>query len=84
MAGVGLQPWAPLVCNGHSSDSDVHISDKKDKDKKLNCSDSSGNGWEIKTGTSDNQHLVSIEPHGSGTRFGTVYIQTRGKQQDTL
>jgi hypothetical protein len=75
----------PLVCNGHSSDSDVHISDKKDKDdKKLNCSDSSGNGWEIKTGTSDNQHLVSIEPHAGGTRFGTVFIQTRGKREDTL
>jgi hypothetical protein len=26
---------------------------------------------------------VSIEPNGSGTRFGTVLIQTRGKQ-DTL
>jgi hypothetical protein len=73
----------PLVCNGHSGSSDVHISSHKDDDKKLNCSDTSGNGWEIKTGTSDNEHLVSIEPHGSGTRFGTVLIQTHGKQ-DTL
>jgi len=26
---------------------------------------------------------VSIEPRGSGTRFGTVLVQTHGKQ-DTL
>ncbi len=70
-----------LVCNGHSGGSDVHISHGKDEDKKLTCSDTSGDGWEIKTGTSDNEHLVSIEPHGSGTRFGTVLVQTRGKQE---
>ena len=77
-----------LVCNGHSGGSDVHMSmhgdDKdKDNDKKLSCKDTHGDGWEIKTGTDDNQHLVSIEPNGSGTRFGTVLIQTRG-DHDTL
>ncbi len=74
---------ALLVCNGHSG-SDVHMSmHKKDEDNKLSCSDASGNGWEIKAGTSDDEHLVSIEPNGSGTRFGTVLVQTHGKQ-DTL
>ena len=74
---------ATLTCNGHSGGSDVHISSHKDDDKKLTCGDTHGDGWEIKTGTDDNEHLVSIEPHGSGTRFGTVLIQTHGKQ-DTL
>ena len=73
-----------LVCNGHSGGSDVHISThKNDNDNKLSCSDTSGDGWEIKAGTGDDEHLVSIEPHGSGTRFGTVLVQTHGKQ-DTL
>jgi len=74
-----------LVCNGHSdSDSDSHVYTFKHKgnDKELNCSDSKGDGWEIKTGTDDNEHLVSIEPNGSGTRFGTVYIRTHGKDDD--
>ncbi len=70
-----------LVCNGHSGGSDVHISKHGDQDKKLDCSDSHGNGWEIKTGTSDDERLVSIEPNGSGTRFGTVLIQAHGKQE---
>ena len=73
----------PLVCNGHSDSSDVHVAvHKKDEgDKKLSCADSKGDGWEIKVGTSDDEHLVSIEPNGSGTRFGTVLVQTRGKQE---
>ena len=72
-----------MVCNGHDSDNNVHISGHKD-DTKLSCDDSKGDGWEIKTGRNDNEHMVSIEPHGSGTRFGTVFIQTRGKSEDTL
>jgi hypothetical protein len=73
-----------LVCNGHNGGSDVHMNmHGENKDNKLSCSDASGTGWEIKAGTSDDEHLVSIEPHGSGTRFGTVLVQTHGKQ-DTL
>ncbi|HEY1730471.1 MAG TPA: hypothetical protein VGG15_01900 [Terriglobales bacterium] len=78
-----------LVCKGHSnSGSDTHVyhlnthKDDGDEDKKLDCSDSSGDGWEIKTGTGDNEHLVSIEQNGSGTRFGTVFIRTHGKDSD--
>ena len=70
-----------LVCNGHSGGSDVHMgSHGEDADKKLTCKDTHGDGWEIKSGTSDDEHLVSIEPHGSGTRFGTVLIRTHGKE----
>jgi hypothetical protein len=42
--------------------------------------DNSGNIIELKVGTEDNQHLVSVEPRGNGTDFSLVYIQTRGKQ----
>jgi hypothetical protein len=68
-----------LVCNGHSGGSDVHI-DSKGEDTKLSCKDAHGDGWEIKAGTSENEHMVSIQPHVSGTRFGTVLLQTHGKE----
>ena len=68
-----------LVCSGHDGGSDVHI-DSKGGDAKLNCKGTHGDGWEIKAGTSENEHMVSIEPHGSGTRFGTVLVQTHGKE----
>jgi hypothetical protein len=73
-----------LTCQGHGDTSDVHVNshNKGDDDKKLSCDDTKGEGWELKTGTNDNQHLVSIEPNGSGTRFGTVFIRTQGKDSD--
>ncbi len=72
-----------LVCKGHSDDGgDVHMKGDGKSDNKLTCSDTHGDGWEIKVGTGDNEHLVSIEPNGSGTRFGTVFIQTHGKDSD--
>jgi hypothetical protein len=68
-----------LVCSGHSGGSDVHMGSHGGSEK-LSCSGTHGDGWEIKAGTSDNEHLVSIEPQGSGTRFGTVLVQTHGKE----
>ena len=70
-----------LVCSGHSGGSDVHVGSHGDgQDQKLTCKDTHGNGWELKTGTSDNEHLVSIEPRGTGTRFGTVLVRTHSKE----
>ena len=65
-----------LVCRGHSSDhGSVHGGDDK-----LTCKDAHGEGWELKVGTEHNQHLVEIEPDGSGSRFGTVLVQIHGKE----
>lgn len=68
-----------LVCKGHSDHEGTHWGDHH-KGEKLTCGDSSGDGWELKVGTTDNQHLVAIQPDGSGTRFGTVLVQMHGKQ----
>jgi len=40
----------------------------------------SGNVVELKVGTEDNQHMVSVEPTGKGSDFALVYVQTRGKE----
>ncbi|HEY5178064.1 MAG TPA: hypothetical protein VII95_21115 [Terriglobales bacterium] len=69
-----------LVCSGHSGGSDVHMGSHGEEGQKLTCKDTHGDGWELKTGTSDNEHLVAIEPRGSGTRFGTVLVRTHGKE----
>ena len=44
--------------------------------------ENSGNVIELKSGTEDNEHLVSVEPQGKGSDFAVVYIRTRGKQAD--
>jgi hypothetical protein len=69
-----------LVCTGHEGGSDVQVGKHGEGSEKLSCQGAHGDGWEVKVGTSDNEHLVSIEPRGSGTRFGTVLVQTHGKE----
>jgi len=54
---------------------------KNDGNKPVSCdSDSSGKVIELKVGTEDNQHLVSIEPEGKGSSFALVYVKTRGDE----
>ena len=72
-----------LECRGGggSGDSDVHVGhDDEDLNKPVSCGNSKGDGWELKTGTNGNQHLVAIRPDGSGTRLGTVLVQIHGKE----
>jgi len=71
-----------VVCKGHNDNGSNYgvKTHGKDGDAKVSCSGNSGDGWEVKVGTNDNQHLVAIQPDGSGTRFGTVLIQTHGKE----
>lgn len=75
-----LKRWGDVVvCKGHN-DSGGNYGHHGDKGgEKVSCGDSSGDGWEVKVGTNDNQHLVSIQPDGKGSRFGTVLIQIHGK-----
>ena len=54
--------------------------DNDEGDKPVSCGGTKGEGWELKTGTNHNQHLVAINPDGSGTRFGTVLVQIHGKE----
>ena len=69
-----------------AGDVDVSIGDEKDKDGKLTCEHDSGRSLELKVGTKDNQHIVSISPNdkGKGTDFALVFVQTRGGSKDTI
>jgi len=49
----------------------------------LKCdSDDGGNKIELKAGTSDNQHIVSVDPRGKGSDFAIVWVRVRGKEGD--
>lgn len=77
-----LKKWGDVLeCRGTSGDNDANVHfDKDGGDQKLTCGDSKGDGWELKVGTRNNQHLVAVKPEGSGTRFGTVLVQIHGKE----
>jgi hypothetical protein len=64
----------------HGGDLTVKAGHENSK-REVRCDDDNGgNVVELKVGTEDNQHLVSVEPQGSGSDFALVFIQTRGKE----
>ena len=71
-----------LECHTDSQGGDLNVkAGDKDAHGPVTCEGkSSGNVVELKVGTTDNQHLVSIEPQGKGSDFSLVYIQTHGKE----
>jgi hypothetical protein len=58
---------------GHGSD---HHSDE------LTCEGDRGNNVELKVGTKENQHIVAVEPDGTGSSFSLVYVRTHGKDAE--
>jgi hypothetical protein len=77
-----------LECRTSEHGGDVHVNAGKDDSngsKEVKCEgDNTGSIVELKVGTQDHQHLVSIEPSekGNGSTFALVYVHTRGKQGD--
>jgi len=65
----------------HGGDLSVRAGDGSNSSREVSCEgNNSGNVVELKVGTEDNQHLVSVEPQGKGTDFALAYIVTRGKE----
>jgi hypothetical protein len=49
--------------------------------KELKCEgDGNGKNVELKVGTEENQHIVSIQPETKGSSFALVYVHTKGKE----
>ncbi len=73
-----------LECHSHNHDGGIDMNDdaKESKESKaLKCEENSGPVTELKVGTSDNQHIVAVDPKSSkGSTFALVYVHTRGKQ----
>jgi hypothetical protein len=65
---------------------DMDPADHSGDSKQLKCDgDNTGKTIELKVGTKQNQHIVSVEPgkSGKGSDFGLVYVQLRGGK-DTI
>jgi hypothetical protein len=73
-----------LECAG-SGDVTYSRQSGKGEDGKLNCGNGHpGQGLELKAGTNENQHIVSIKSAGKGSEFALVYVNTRGKEDEAL
>ena len=61
--------------------------DKNDvKKKDLECDDDDKpqpGEVEFKAGTKESQHIVAIEPNGTGTAFSLLYVEAKGSDSDS-
>lgn len=57
--------------------------DKDEKSEKLTCGDDKPDkgGMLFKAGTKQRQHIVGVEPFGTGTVFQLVYLEVRGEEK---
>jgi len=63
-------------------DASAKASDKqKNKNEDLSCDDDDSpepGEVEFKAGTKESQHIVAIEPNGTGTSFSLLYVEAKG------
>jgi hypothetical protein len=72
--------------NKNRAGANIDPDDDSRESKPLKCDgDNHGKVIELKVGTRQNQHIVSIRPadSGQGSDFGLVYVQVRG-EKDTI
>jgi hypothetical protein len=71
-----------LVCHTSHMDVNTDFKDHEGWSHELSCEGSSGTNIELKVGTKENQHIVAVEPQGSGSSFSLVYVRAHGKNAD--
>ena len=74
-----------LECHTTNSNPNATMNPNDSDDSKLKCeNDQNGKTIELKVGTEQNQHIVSIKPgdDGKGSDFGLVYVRMhKGKDK---
>ena len=71
-----------LVCHTVGFDMNADVKRDDGSSHELTCQGDHGHNIELKVGTKENQHIVAIEPSGSGSNFSLVYVRTHGKDAE--
>ena len=71
-----------LVCHTAGFDMNADIKRSDGSSHELTCQGDHGHNVELKVGTQENQHIVAIEPSGSGSNFSLVHVRTHGKDAE--
>jgi len=71
-----------IECHTSSVHVNTEFKHHNDGAREVTCEGSNGTDVELKVGTNENQHIVAIEPSGSGSSFSLVYVRTHGKDAD--
>lgn len=71
-----------LICHTSHFNVNADVKNHETDSHELTCESSSGVDIELKVGTRENQHIVAVEPQGSGSNFSLVYVRTHGKDAE--
>ena len=71
-----------LLCHTSSMHVDAGTKKADNASHELTCEGECGSDVELKVGTKENQHIVAVEPSGSGSNFSLVYVRTHGKDTE--
>jgi hypothetical protein len=71
-----------LECHTRHLDVNTDMKRSDHESHELNCEGASGSNIELKVGTKENQHMVTVEPAGNGSSFSLVYVRTHGKEAE--
>lgn len=71
-----------ILCHTSSLHVNTDVKKHDDGSHELTCEGDSGHDIELKVGTKENQHIVAVEPSGSGASFSLVYVRTHGKDAE--
>jgi hypothetical protein len=71
-----------LVCHTASLHVNADVRRHGESSHELTCEGDNGHDVELKVGTQENEHIVAVEPSGSGSNFSLVYVRTHGKDAE--
>jgi hypothetical protein len=71
-----------LECHTRHLDVNTDMKRSDHDSHELTCEGASGSNIELKVGTKENQHIVTVEPAGNGSSFSLVYVRTHGKEAE--
>jgi hypothetical protein len=75
----------PIQCHGGWNGGHVNYDSKDNMAKPVSCGDDvSSDAVELKVGTDGNQHIVSVKPSHTGSRFALVYVRVHTGSDDTI
>lgn len=71
-----------LECTEDDSNSRSRTADSDSNELKCDFDDPGSHSVVYKVGTEENQRIVTIKPHGDGTRFSLVHVDVRDEDED--
>ena len=78
-----LKKYSSSILECHTSNHlNLDMKASRSDSHALTCDATHGNNVELKVGTRENQHIVSVESDGKGSSFSLVYVRTHGKDAD--